>query len=348
MPARLVSTLIFCSLAIACASVGEVNRTGTQERYLIVTADDLCAEPCIDAGILEAYRNGIVTATTALINYPWAPEALAAVHARHPDLPIGLHLNITSGPPVSDPERIPTLVDEDGNFHTIDRTLGRLAAFSLDEIRFELQAQVDRFLATGVPLDHLDYHFGTLSIYSPFYDLVIEMAKELSLPVRNPIPISLQKMIESEVTPAKKKAVRMFLKFVLHHPIKAAALSKYFRPAEFERNYHKVIDGSLACPDYCIDLFYGNPTTGNLVHILENLPPGVSELVVHAGMDCRPEDAPAGIDAGYFENRTSELKAVRDPAIRQKLAELGIKLVDYSILRDDCLFEGCEKLKRCR
>lgn len=335
MPVRLISTIVLCSLALACASAGELTRTGMQKRTLIVTADDLGAAPCIDAGIVEAYRAGILTGTTALINYPRAPEAVKAVHEGNPDLPIGLHLNITSGPPVSDPERIPTLVDEDGNFYPIDRTLRHMDEFSLVEVEIELRAQIARFLATGVTIDHLDYHFNILSIYSPFYDLVIRIAKEQDLPVRNPIPISLQKVIKSERTPAKKKGFRMFLKFIVRHPIKAAALSRYIRPAEFDRNYNKVIDNSLACPDYCIDLFYGNPTTENLIHILENLPPGVSELVVHAGKACRPEDAPAGIDAGYFEYRVRELETIKDPAIRQKLAELGIELAGYNTLTSD-------------
>jgi predicted glycoside hydrolase/deacetylase ChbG (UPF0249 family) len=63
-------------------------------RRALVVADDLGYDPAIDAGILEAHRDGVVTAASALVDGPFAPQALAGAPA---SLAIGLHLRLAPG-----------------------------------------------------------------------------------------------------------------------------------------------------------------------------------------------------------------------------------------------------------
>jgi len=70
-------------------------------KKLIVNADDFGRSPGINRGILDAHLNGIVTSTTVMINYPDAAPGLEQALLKAPDLGIGLHLNLTSGRPVS-------------------------------------------------------------------------------------------------------------------------------------------------------------------------------------------------------------------------------------------------------
>jgi chitin disaccharide deacetylase len=67
-------------------------------RTLIVVADDLGYDPEVSRGILEAHADGLVTAASALVDGPWAAEALAAAP---PTLALGLHLALPpgAGPP---------------------------------------------------------------------------------------------------------------------------------------------------------------------------------------------------------------------------------------------------------
>jgi len=86
---------------------------GESKRVLIVNADDLGLTDGVTEGIVQAWRDGVVTSASAMINMEGAAERVAAVHRAHPELPIGLHVNITAGRPVLPPERVPTLVDRD-------------------------------------------------------------------------------------------------------------------------------------------------------------------------------------------------------------------------------------------
>ncbi len=60
--------LIMVMLTTGCNSMKKATITDISEpRYLIVTADDLCMTEGITQGIIDAYRNGIVTTTSSLI-----------------------------------------------------------------------------------------------------------------------------------------------------------------------------------------------------------------------------------------------------------------------------------------
>ena len=64
-----------------------------QTRYLIVNADDFGQSDGINLGIIEAFESGIVTSTSLMVR--WMGAAAAAQYARrHPDLSVGLHVDL--------------------------------------------------------------------------------------------------------------------------------------------------------------------------------------------------------------------------------------------------------------
>lgn len=62
-------------------------------RTLIVNADDFGLSPGVNAGIVAAHRNGIVTSTSLMVRQPAAAEA-ARCAKQHPQLSVGLHLDL--------------------------------------------------------------------------------------------------------------------------------------------------------------------------------------------------------------------------------------------------------------
>lgn len=71
---------------------------------LIVNADDLCYDPAIDEGILEAHARGIVTSASAMVDTPFAARSLAEAPAT---LDLGLHVVVPAGCPEEElPEEI--------------------------------------------------------------------------------------------------------------------------------------------------------------------------------------------------------------------------------------------------
>lgn len=154
------------------------------ERVLIINADDLGRTPGINAGIFEAHRRGVVTSATLMVAYPAAAGAAAEFEA-YPDLGIGLHVQLSGGRSVLPPERLPSLVDAEGN---LPRKPEGLKGADAGEVMAEAKAQFDRFLElVGRLPTHLDSHHH--SHRDPMVcDALLAVAREHSLPIRNASP----------------------------------------------------------------------------------------------------------------------------------------------------------------
>ena len=144
---------------------------------LIVNADDFGLTPGVNAGILEAHRQGIVTSTTLMVNMSAAEEAMRLA-ADCPTLGVGIHLTLTAGHAVS--SEVPSLVDRAGRFWN----MRHLAQFARpDDIRRELACQMERFLSFGRKPTHIDSHHhvhGDPTIQP----IVLALARAYDLPVR--------------------------------------------------------------------------------------------------------------------------------------------------------------------
>jgi Uncharacterized protein conserved in bacteria len=148
-------------------------------RKLIVNADDLGLTPGCNQGILRALTTGVVSDTTLMINTDYAADAVALLKAS--GLAAGLHLNLTCGRPLLPVGDVPSLVDENGKFH---RPVNRVVAVCEPrEAERELTAQVEKFLATGLVLTHLDSHHHAHS-YPEILDVAIGLARRLKVPLR--------------------------------------------------------------------------------------------------------------------------------------------------------------------
>ncbi len=63
------------------------------ERYLIVNADDFGRSAEVNAGIVRAHEDGVVTSASLMVRWPAAADA-AAYAREHPSLAVGLHLDL--------------------------------------------------------------------------------------------------------------------------------------------------------------------------------------------------------------------------------------------------------------
>jgi hopanoid biosynthesis associated protein HpnK len=80
---------------------------------------------------------------------------------RLPSLRVGLHLVLVDGRPSLPPERIPDLVDAQGNLRGDMFRLGRdifLRTEVKRQVAAEIEAQFAAYQATGLPLDHVNAH----------------------------------------------------------------------------------------------------------------------------------------------------------------------------------------------
>lgn len=127
-------------------------------KRLIVNADDFGRAPGVNAGILRAHRDGIVTATTLMVGASTSDDAARIARAT-PSLDVGVHLTLTYARPVADPGRIPSLVEADGAFPRVPAAFLGTGRAHREEALIEYRAQHARATElVGRAPTHLDTH----------------------------------------------------------------------------------------------------------------------------------------------------------------------------------------------
>jgi len=133
---------------------------------LIGRADDAGSCHTANVAIRECVEAGIALNVGVMACCPFFEEA-AAMLADRPALCVGLHLTINAEwdtvkwGPVLPPERVPSLVDEDGHFlQNPVLTSQRAAGASPDEVLAEIEAQLARARNAGLHIEYCDEHMG--------------------------------------------------------------------------------------------------------------------------------------------------------------------------------------------
>jgi hypothetical protein len=154
-------------------------------RLLIVNADDFGRSAGIDNGILRAHREGIVTSATFMTNAPDTAQAASLARVT-PSLDLGVHLVLTYAKPLSDPERIPSLVRDDGSFFRPTELLAR--DVDRDEALREYRAQFARARElVGRRPTHVDTHHWVHD-HPALSWAVCELARETGAAARTHTP----------------------------------------------------------------------------------------------------------------------------------------------------------------
>ena len=106
-------------------------------KRLIINSDDYGRTPEISRGIREAHMHGVVTSTTCMLNIPTTTDDIAVALKESPALGLGVHLVLTMGRPISAPQAVPSIVDENGNFFKYTPLIEHLGSLKMDEVKME-------------------------------------------------------------------------------------------------------------------------------------------------------------------------------------------------------------------
>jgi chitin disaccharide deacetylase len=150
---------------------------------VIITGDDFGLSPAVNAAIVRAHREGLLTCASLMINGPAWQEAVDLAKA-NPKLCLGLHLTLIQGQGVLPHRCIPHLVDNQGNFRHDPVGAGLHYFFSRrarQEIKAELQAQVEKMLHAGVPPRFLNGHLN-IHLHPAVWPLVRQLANHYNIP----------------------------------------------------------------------------------------------------------------------------------------------------------------------
>ena len=281
---------------------------------VIINADDFGLSPGVNRGILDAFRHGVLTSTTMLVNLPSFDDAVR-VARNNPGLPTGIHLSLLWGPPVSEPSRVPSLVESGGLFPRSLTVLARRyfsGALNLNEVRAEFRAQIERFRRAGLTPTHVDSHKHVHCLPGVLEALADVVHDQGISRVRFPYEGGLAtRHVEMPRTGSAKARVKSQI---------VGFLSRRGR-ATLERHHLRTTD-HFAGIEYMDSL-----DRVTLRFILSNLREGVTELMCHPGYD---DDLAR--EYSRMPHREVELAALQDPAVRECLTQRGVQRISYNDL----------------
>jgi predicted glycoside hydrolase/deacetylase ChbG (UPF0249 family) len=269
----------------------------SQRKQLVVNADDFGFTPDVNAGIVEAHRRGILTATTLMANGEAFDDAVRLAR-KTPSLDVGCHLVLIQGRSLLTGRPLPG---------TLTELLKALARREL-AIYDELDAQIRHIERAGIRPTHLDTHKHT-HLAPPVLDAVARLAREHgALWVRRPFDFPLS---------ASGGAVPLLKRMT------SQALSAT------RRRFHRVLE-THGCPS--TDHFAGFQITGRfraaeLVTLMGVIPEGSTEFMCHPG---RCGDALRHAATRLKESREHELEALLAPAVHAAMERNGIELTNYA------------------
>lgn len=243
-------------------------------KTLIINADDLGYTEGINAGIARCFQEGLVRSATLMATGE-AFENAVQTAKKNRGLGLGVHLVLTEMKPLAGESDIPGLIDENGclpptPIDLLGRLLsGRLARESLWK---ELNLQVSRVLDAGLVPTHLDSH-KHVHLLPQVLEVVLEICARYSIRwIRYPFEsLGLRKML-SRVDPEHRGVlVKQYAE-----SLPTGSLRGWFK--------RKVARAGVRTPDH----FFGLVLTGiwneaAAAYVMETLPPGVSEWMVHPG-----------------------------------------------------------------
>ena len=287
-------------------------------KSLIVNADDFGYSERVNAAVLRAHREGILTSASLMVAEPGFEEAVALART-HPTLGVGLHVATTYDHALLPRAEIPALAGSDGKFGHDPFLTGLRYAFSRPaqtQLRREMEAQFARFAATGLPWSHADghqhFHLHPV-VWTHFLDLCDQYdVHRIRLP-RESLRAHLR---VGGQTPAFNTVASLVLQVLSRRCLR---LLQARRTRE-----HK--------PFFVCDQVYGNYQTGNMtadytLRVLEQIQSPVSELYFHPGAPHARLLPPNQYHDGIED---VELAALLDPAVRVRVEALSLQLSTYA------------------
>jgi len=156
-----------------------------EDVYLIIRTDDAGMSHSVNMALEKLIATGLPVSVSVMFPTPWYQETVDILK-RNPAVSVGIHLTLNSEwknyrwGPVLGRVAVPTLVDGEGYFFPSADDLYKNNP-NLKEVENELRAQIERARRSGLKIDYVDYHMGTVMRYPAFQEITERLAKEYGL-----------------------------------------------------------------------------------------------------------------------------------------------------------------------
>jgi predicted glycoside hydrolase/deacetylase ChbG (UPF0249 family) len=153
--------------------------------YLIIRSDDAGMSHSVNTALERLIQSGLPVSVSVMFPTPWYQETVEILK-RYPDVAVGIHLTLNSEwknyrwGPILGRSAVPTLVDSEGYFFPSSSDLYENNP-DLGQVESELRAQIERALRSGLKIDYVDYHMGTVTGNPAFREIAERLAGEFGL-----------------------------------------------------------------------------------------------------------------------------------------------------------------------
>lgn len=280
-----------------------------------MTGDDFGLRVPVNEAIEHAHKEGILTAASLMVGAAAAADAVERAH-RLPSLRVGLHVVVVRGRPVLPPERIPDLVEPNGTFPSDLMRAGINLFFrpsARQQLEAEIRAQLQKFLETGLALDHVNAHHH-MHLHPTVLDTILKVGCDYGLKaMRVPYEPFHYSWRASREGFLRRLGTGLFLGPWI---------------AVMKRRLRKV---DVRCNDYVFGMNdSGRMSADLLLRYLANLPQGTSEIYFHPAVGTWP-DTDVSMESSRCEQ---EFRALTSSRVVKALRHSDIQPIAFSDLTE--------------
>ena len=268
------------------------------DKLLIIHADDLGLSNSVNQASFEALNKKYVNSASVMIPAPNSQE-VADYFKENSNIDLGLHLTFTSEwknykwHGISHNDSISSLINSKGDFYEKKKEI--IKNSNPQDIRKELQAQIDYAISIGIKPTHLDSHEGVLFFSPEFFKIYLEVSEKNRLPVF--VPKLLAPHFNNDFPqPKNLVVVKMYM-------------------ADKNLSFDK-------WPEY-------------YESILNSLDPGLNEMIVHLGIDNNEMKKITSNRIAFGSKwRNLDYNVVSSPEFKASLIKNDIKLVTWREIKE--------------
>jgi len=283
-------------------------------KRLIINADDFGLSLGVNKGIIESIENGVVSSISVIANFRHMSHVLEITKS-FPNISIGIHYNLTTGKPITNPSFIPSLVRANGDFwgKGFSRKLLR-GRIRFSDIKTELEKQT-KVLADLVPhISHFDGHQAN-HLYPLFFSAALKVAHKFGIrKVRCPKRYIARENHVS-LLQLRQLNIKRWFKGIARRTMMIYLKAKGFKTA-----------------DRFVSLVFNNHSMDSLrkswLSMVRNLPPGSSEICCHPGF----ADEILLQHSKYTYKRETEIAVLTSRELKQAFEENDVKIISYNEL----------------
>ena len=278
--------------------ISQILGFNPSDKLLIIHADDLGLCESVNSATFESFKNRAISSASVMMTTDEINE-VASFSNTNQNYDMGIHLTVTSEwklhkwGGILNNEDIPSILNKKDHLYWNKRKFTKNG--KLDEIRKELQAQIDLGKSMGINPSHIDSHEGALFFDPDIFKLYLDLAKENDLLAFVPIQASVH---FDENFKKPKHAIIIDQFHMLPEGINVSEIKDYY------------------------------------FNVIKNLQPGLSQIIVHLGKD-EEELREITIDHPNFDYRWRQLDfdVFNSIDFKDHLKKHNIKIINWKDLK---------------